>query len=78
MNEIYLVALKAMPPYFLHSTSVQTQVNNERRRLEELVRLLEEVVEILGPIRRGSLEGETGHSSETALALLRGTLNNCV
>ena len=45
--------------------------------MEELVRLLEEVVEILGPIRRGSLEGDTGHSAETALALLRGTLNNC-
>ena len=81
MNEIYLVALKAMPPYFLHSTYfcifLKTQVTKERRRVEELVRLLEEVVEILGPIRRGSLEGETGHRAETELALLRGTLNNC-
>ena len=44
VNEIYLVALKAMPPYFLHSTYfcifLKTQVTNERRRVAELVRLL--------------------------------------
>ena len=45
--------------------------------MEELVILLEEVVEIFRPIRRGSLEGETGHRAETELALLRGTLDIC-
>ena len=44
---------------------------------EELVSLLEEVVEIFGPIRRGAMEGETGHRAETELAKLRETLDNC-
>ena len=63
----------------LHSISVfvKIPVNKERLRVEELVILLEEVVEIFRPIRRGSLEGETGHRAETELALLRVTLNNC-
>ena len=52
-------------------------VNKERLHVEELVILLEEVVEIFRPIRRGSLEGETGHRAETELALLRGTLDIC-
>ena len=65
--------------YLLHSTSVfvKIPVNKERLRVEELVILLEEVVEIFRPIRRGSLEGETGHRAETELALLRGTLGIC-
>ena len=81
----YTYTKKVLPPYtfyyllLLHSTSVfvKIPVNKERLRVEELVILLEEVVEIFRPIRRGSLEGETGHRAETELALLRGTLNNC-
>ena len=42
-----------------------------------MVTILEEVVEIFGPIRRGATEGETGHKAETELTQLRETLENC-
>ena len=82
----YTYTKKVLTPYTFfytsitsHSTSVfvKIPVNKERLRVEELVILLEEVVEIFRPIRRGSLEGETGHRAETELALLRGTLGIC-
>ena len=55
---------------------VQCSAKQERRRLDELTAILEEVVEIFGPIRRGATEGETGFKAEIELKHLRESLKN--
>ena len=55
---------------------MQCSAKEERRRLDELTAILEEVVEIFGPIRRGATEGETGFKAEIELKHLRESLKN--